>query len=103
MKGILGKYAERGTNKELGFLGFSGFIGFANPEKPKKPINPIYADLHIVLRQLPCITRSICDNCIYFATKLLLSSRSPQGLSRACQCVNLCTKKTKIANAKLFR
>ena len=50
MKGILGKYAERGTNYELGFLGFSGFIGFANPEKPKKPINPIYAVLHIALR-----------------------------------------------------
>ena len=50
MKGILGKYAERGTNNELGFLGFSGFIGFANPEKPKKPINPIYVVLHIALR-----------------------------------------------------
>jgi hypothetical protein len=49
IKGILGKYAERGTNYELGFLGFSGFIGFANPEKPKKPINPIYAVLHIAL------------------------------------------------------
>ncbi len=49
MKEILGKYAERGTNYELGFLGFLGFIGFANPENPKKPINPIYAVLHIAL------------------------------------------------------
>ena len=47
IKGILGKYAERGTKYELGF---SGFIGFANPEKPKKPINPIYVILHIALR-----------------------------------------------------
>ena len=47
IKGILGKYAERGTNYELGF---SGFIGFANPEKPIKPINPIYAVLYIALR-----------------------------------------------------
>jgi hypothetical protein len=64
LKGILGIYAERGRNYELGFLGFSGFIGYANPEKPKKPINSIYAVLPIALRQLRYITRSIYDNWI---------------------------------------
>ena len=74
MKGILGKYAEKGTNYELGFLGFSGFIGFANPEKPKKPINSIYAFLHITLRKPPRITRSICDDCICFCDHLSIVS-----------------------------
>jgi hypothetical protein len=71
VKGILGKYAERGRKYELGF---SGFIGFANPEKPKKPINSIYAFLHITLREPPRITRSICDDCIYFCDHLSIVS-----------------------------
>ena len=74
MKRILGKYAERGTNNELGFSGFIGFIGFANPEKPKKPINSIYAFLHISLREPPRITRSICDGCICFCDHLSIVS-----------------------------
>jgi hypothetical protein len=74
VKGILGKYAERGRKYELGFLGFSGFIGFANPEKPKKPINSIYAFLHINLREPPRITRSICNDCICFCDHLSIVS-----------------------------
>ena len=77
MKGILGKYAVRGTKYELGF---SGFIGFANPKKPKKPINPIYVVLHIALRYLSRITRSICDDCICFYNQTSIDSPSLYGL-----------------------